>query len=94
MAYDILIKNGTVVDGTGLPRCRADVGIKDGLIVERGRLGGAAGRTIDAPGLVVGPGFLAMHTPYAVQPAWDPRARSSCARAGAKLVYPVVALRV
>ena len=50
--YDVVIKNGTVVDGSGLPRYRADVGVTGGRIVEIGRIRAAAGRTIDAEGLI------------------------------------------
>ena len=53
MAYDLLIKNGRVVDGSGGPSFRADLAVKDGKIVEIGKLSGPAGRTIDAAGLVV-----------------------------------------
>src|SRR5882762_5008063 len=71
MAYDILIKNGTVIDGTGAPARRADVGIAGGKIVEVGELSGAARRTIDADGLVVAPGFIDPHTHYDAQICWD-----------------------
>src|SRR5437899_1499588 len=71
MAYDILIKNGTVIDGTGAPARRADVGIVGGKIVEVGELSGAARKTIDADGLVVAPGFIDPHTHYDAQICWD-----------------------
>jgi N-acyl-D-aspartate/D-glutamate deacylase len=58
MDYDLLIKHGRVVDGSGLPSYVADVAIKDGKIVDIGRLNGSARRTIDADGLVVSPGFI------------------------------------
>jgi len=58
----VLLKNGTLVDGTGAPARRADVGIAGGKIVEVGELKGAAKRTIDADGLVVAPGFIDPHT--------------------------------
>src|SRR5580765_3453607 len=71
MAYDALIKDGTLVDGTGAPARRADVGIAGGKIVEVGELKGAAKRTIDADGLVVAPGFIDPHTHYDAQICWD-----------------------
>ena len=54
MAYDLLIKNGLIVDGSGMPAFRGDVGIKNGKIVEIGKLSGAAGRTIDAVATAAG----------------------------------------
>ena len=77
MAYDLVIQNGMVVDGTGFPRYRADVAIKDGRIAEVGRIRGAAGATIDAEGRVVAPGFIDIHTHYDAQPFWDKLGTSS-----------------
>jgi N-acyl-D-aspartate/D-glutamate deacylase len=62
MALDLLIKNGTLVDGTGAPRRRADVGIAGGRIVAVGKVGDTAARTLDADGLIVAPGFIDGHT--------------------------------
>ncbi|MDH4146898.1 MAG: amidohydrolase family protein [Acidimicrobiia bacterium] len=71
--YDIHIKGGTVVDGTRVPRFKADVWIKDGKIVQiGGRAEGTAARTIDADGLIVAPGFVDLHTHYDAQIHWDP----------------------
>jgi N-acyl-D-amino-acid deacylase len=72
MDYDLLIRNGRVVDGSGLPSFVADVGIKDGKIVAIGRLHGSADRTIDADGFVVSPGFIDHHTHMDGQILWDP----------------------
>jgi len=77
MAYDLLIKNGMVVDGTGFARYRADVAIKDGKIVEIGRVRGAAAETVDAEGLFVAPGVIDTHTHYDAQPFWDRLCTSS-----------------
>jgi N-acyl-D-aspartate/D-glutamate deacylase len=77
MPYDLVIKHGMVVDGTGFSRYRADVAIKDGLIVEIGKVGGAATETIDADGLFVAPGVIDLHTHYDAQPFWDKLCTSS-----------------
>jgi N-acyl-D-aspartate/D-glutamate deacylase len=71
--YDLQIKGGTVVDGTRVPRYRADIWIKDGKISQiGGRAPGFAKKVIDADGLIVAPGFVDLHTHYDAQIRWDP----------------------
>ena len=72
MTYDLLIKNGSVIDGSGNPAFRADVGVQNGKVVELGKLSGAASRTIDAEGHVVSPGFVDNHCHFDAQVTWDP----------------------
>jgi N-acyl-D-amino-acid deacylase len=72
MSHDLLIKNGTVVDGTGAAPRRADVAIADGKIAEIGKVSEGAKRTIDAADLIVSPGFIDPHTHYDAQICWDP----------------------
>lgn len=71
--FDIVIKDGMIIDGTRVPRYRADIGIKDGVIAAIGRVPeDQAARVIDANGLVVAPGFVDLHTHYDAQLFWDP----------------------
>ena len=75
---DLLIKDGFVVDGTGLDRYRADVGVADGRIISIGKIKDSAIRTIDAEGLVICPGFVDGHTHMDAQIFWDKLGASSC----------------
>jgi N-acyl-D-aspartate/D-glutamate deacylase len=71
--FDTIIKDGTIVDGTRVPRYRADVGIKDGKIAKIGRLKTSdAAKTLDATGQIVAPGYIDLHTHYDAQIHWDP----------------------
>src|SRR3989442_6036153 len=72
MAYDLLVKNGRIIDGSGRPAFHGDVGVANGKIVEMGRLDGPAKRTIEADGRVVAPGFVDNHCHYDAQVLWDP----------------------
>ncbi len=78
MSYDLVIKNGWVVDGSGLPKYRADVGVKGGRIASIGRIRESAREVIDADGQVVSPGFVDGHTHMDAQVFWDPLGTSSC----------------
>jgi N-acyl-D-amino-acid deacylase len=76
--HDLVITNGTVVDGTGAPGVRGDVAIDGDRVVAVGDLESAGRRTIDAEGCFVTPGFVDIHTHLDAQLAWDPMGSSSC----------------
>ena len=78
MQYDLLIQNGTVVDGSGLPRFQADVAIAEGKIAAIGKIRESAREIIDAEGHVVSPGFVDGHTHMDAQVFWDPLGTCSC----------------
>ena len=79
MSYDLIIRNGTVVDGSGNPRRRADVGVVDGRVAAVGFLEDeTATEEIDATGRIVAPGIVDAHTHYDPQLTWDPYATASC----------------
>jgi len=69
--YDLIIRNGSIIDGTGAARYQGDVAIKDGKVATIGRVDGEAPQTIDATGKLVTPGFIDIHTHYDAQAHWD-----------------------
>jgi N-acyl-D-aspartate/D-glutamate deacylase len=78
MSYDLVIRNGNIIDGTGAPARTGDVAVTDGKIVAVGKVEGDAKREIDAAGLAVTPGFVDIHTHYDGQATWDPQLAPSC----------------
>ena len=78
MSLDIVIRGGTIIDGTGKPGYIADLGIKADKIVAIGSIIEQADREIDASGKVVAPGFVDPHTHYDAQLSWDQQVTPSC----------------
>ena len=71
--FDTVIKNGTIIDGTGLPRYKGDIAVKDGRVAKMARVERSDAReVIEAEGLIVAPGFVDLHTHYDAQVHWDP----------------------
>ncbi len=76
--FDLVIRNGRIVDGTRMPAFNGDIAVKDGKIVEMGSVRGRGREEFDATGLIVAPGFIDVHTHYDAQLNWDPYASQSC----------------
>ncbi len=76
--YDLIIRNGRIIDGSGMPSFNGNVAVKDGKIAGIGKFSGTAKREIDAQGLAVSPGFIDNHTHFDAQILWDPMLTSSC----------------
>ena len=75
--HDLIVRGGTVVDGTGAPARTADVAVSNGIVTEVGEVDGSATREIDADGALVAPGFVDIHTHYDGQATWDTRMQPS-----------------
>jgi N-acyl-D-aspartate/D-glutamate deacylase len=76
--HELIIRGGTIVDGTGDPAFAGDVAVDGGVVTEVGRVDGEAAEAIDATGLLVTPGFVDVHTHYDGQITWDPQLTPSC----------------
>ena len=77
-AHDLVIRGGTVVDGTGAPGRGADVAITDGVVTGVGKVDGRGNREVEADGALVTPGFVDIHTHYDGQATWDEQLTPSC----------------
>ena len=77
MDYDIVIRNGSLIDGTGSPARPGDIAVREGRIAAIGEVAGKAREEIDAGGMAVAPGFIDIHTHYDAQLFWDPKASPS-----------------
>ena len=76
--FDLVIRGGTIVDGTGVPRYRADLAVKDGRVaMNSGRINAAGAKELDGSGCIVAPGAIDLHTHYDAQLNWDPYASLS-----------------
>jgi N-acyl-D-aspartate/D-glutamate deacylase len=75
--FDLVVRGGTVVDGTGAPARLADIGVADGVIIEVGVVTGRGAREVDADGAIVAPGFVDIHTHYDGQAVWDSQLQPS-----------------
>jgi N-acyl-D-aspartate/D-glutamate deacylase len=75
--FDVVIRHGTVIDGTGAEPVRADVAIRNGRVVGVGTVDGTGAQEVDAEGLLVTPGFVDIHTHYDGQATWDSRLQPS-----------------
>jgi N-acyl-D-aspartate/D-glutamate deacylase len=78
MPYDLIIRNGKIIDGSGIPGFHGDVAVSGGRIVEIGQVSGNAQQVLNADGLVVAPGIVDNHTHYDAQVTWDPLCTFSC----------------
>jgi len=78
MSYDLVIRGGRVIDGTGMPAFSADVAVREGRIAKIGRVREPAKQVLDVDGALVTPGFIDVHTHYDVQLDWDPLATPAC----------------
>jgi N-acyl-D-amino-acid deacylase len=87
MTYDLLIRNGRIVDGSGMSAFHGDVAVKDGKIAEIGKLSGSATRVVDAGGNVVAPGFIDNHCHYDAQVTWDPLCSYSCDHGATTVIF-------
>ena len=77
MEFDLVIRSGTVIDGTGAPARTADIAVRNGLVVEVGTVSGRGSREVEAAGALVSPGFVDVHTHYDGQATWDNRLQPS-----------------
>jgi N-acyl-D-aspartate/D-glutamate deacylase len=73
MSHDLVVRAGSVVDGSGAPASTADVAVDDGIVTEVGRVDERGRRELDADGLLVTPGFVDIHTHYDGQASWGER---------------------
>ena len=87
MTYDLLIRDGRIIDGSGMPGYRGDVAVKDGKIAAIGKLSGPATRVVDAGGKVVAPGFIDNHCHYDAQVTWDPMCSYSCDHGATTVIF-------